>query len=219
LRPPSCSRNDDDNAEHTAPGAFSVAISKTEPELMQIGRLRYDLFVERDGKSYRAVDMEQRLFLEPVDECSLNFLGTIEGDCVIAVRSTRAEDAKADERLWRIVEKSHIAADRIPTTVIYSRFVVRERIRARLLIPALFHLAYQTALSSGMSHALLAARPSLVPIFERFGFVAESTAFLDEIAGPMVIMTLDLTSVAWPEWTRFPTTTSSPATQKHRNAP
>jgi predicted GNAT family N-acyltransferase len=160
--------------------------------LAQIGRLRYELFIERDGKPYRGADKEQRLFLEPVDKCSLNFFGTIGNDCVIAVRSTKVEDAKCDERLSRVVEKSALATDRIATTVVYSRFVVRERIRARLLIPATFRLAYQTALSSGMSHAILAARPSLIPIFERFGFVAEATAFLDEIAGPMVIMTLDL---------------------------
>jgi predicted GNAT family N-acyltransferase len=186
------SKNGDSDEERAVPEAFSVTISRTDRELMQIGRLRYELFIERDGKPYRGADKERRLFLEPVDKCSLNYFGTIGNDCVIAVRSTRAEHVKCDERLSRVVEKSELASDRIATTVVYSRFVVRERIRARLPIPALFRLAYQTALSSGMSHAILAARPSLVPIFERFGFVAEATAFLDEIAGPMVIMTLDL---------------------------
>lgn len=193
LHPPMCiPGNGDSDEAPAAPAAFSVSISRTDRELAQIGRLRYELFIERDGKPYRAADKERRLFLEPVDNCSLNFFGTIGNDCVIAVRSTKAEDVKCDRRLTRVVEKSALATNRIATTVIYSRFVVRERIRARLLIPALFRLAYQTALSSGMSHAVLAARPSLIPIFERFGFVAEDTAFLDEIAGPMVIMTLSL---------------------------
>lgn len=193
MRPPSCTPKDgDSNRERAARGDFSVAISRTEQELRQIGRLRYDLFIERDGKSYRAADKELRLFLEPVDTCSLNFFGTIGDDCVIAVRSTNALDAKCDEQLSRVVEHSPLPPDQIATTVINSRFVVCEQIRARRLIPAVFRHVYRTALSSGMTNSILAARPSLIPIFERFGFVAMSTAFLDDIAGPMVVMKLDL---------------------------
>jgi hypothetical protein len=138
------------------------------------------------------LECSTHLFLEPVDKCSLNFFGTIGNDCVVAVRSTKVPDAKCDEQLCRIVEQSSLPAEQTSTTVISSRFVVCERIRARLLIPELFRHVYRTALSSGVTHSILAARPSLIPIFERFGFLAASTAFLDEIAGPMVIMKLDL---------------------------
>jgi predicted GNAT family N-acyltransferase len=193
LHPPMCiSENGDSDETPAAPPASSVTISRTDRELAQIGRLRYELFIERDGKPYRNADKEQRLFLEPVDKCSLNFFGTIGNDCVIAVRSTKVPDAKCDEQLSRVVGKSALPADQISTTVISSRFVVCEQIRARRLIPEVFRNVYRTALSSGMTHGILAARPSLVPIFERFGFLAGSTAFLDEIAGPMVIMKLDL---------------------------
>jgi predicted GNAT family N-acyltransferase len=186
--------NGDDGEPQTpaAPMISSIAIAGTEQELLQIGRLRYELFVERDGKSYRNADKDRRLFLEPIDKCSLNFFGTIENDCVVTVRSTRVEDAGGDERLCRLVEQAALSADQTSTTVIYSRFVVRDRIRARLLVPELFRHVYRTTLSSGMTHSILAARPSLIPIFERFGFLAASTVYLDEIAGPMVIMKLDL---------------------------
>jgi predicted GNAT family N-acyltransferase len=176
----------------TAPMISSIAIATTDQELRQIGRLRYELFVERDGKSYRDADKDQRLFLEPVDRCSLNFFGTIEDECVVGVRSTRVEDAGGDQQLCRLVEQSALPVDQTLTTVICSRLVVCDRIRARLLIPELFRHVYRAALSSGMTHGILAARPSLIPIFERFGFRAASSAYLDEIAGPMVIMKLDL---------------------------
>jgi hypothetical protein len=195
LHPPLCISENGDRDQSRGPvtsAVSSIAIATTDQELLQIGRLRYELFVERDGKSYRSADKDQRLFLEPVDKCSLNFFGAIGNDCVVAVRSTKVQDAGRDERLSRIVEQSALPADQIFATVIYSRFVVCERIRARLLIPELFRHVYRTGLSSGMTHSILAARPSLIPIFERFGFVAGSTAFLDEIAGPMVIMKLNL---------------------------
>jgi predicted GNAT family N-acyltransferase len=195
LHPPPCIPKNGDSDRSREPATFtasSIAIAKTDQELLQIGRLRYELFVERDGKSYCDADEDQRLFLEPVDTCSLNFFGTIGDDCVVAVRSTKVQDAKCDEQLCRIVEQSSLPAEQTSTTVINSRFVVCERIRARLLIPELFRHVYRTALSSGVTHSILAARPSLIPIFERFGFVPGSTAFLDRIAGPMVIMKLDL---------------------------
>jgi predicted GNAT family N-acyltransferase len=176
----------------TTPMISSIAIAGTEQELQQIGRLRYELFVERDGKSYRDADKDQRLFLEPVDRCSLNFFGAIGNDCVVAVRSTRVQDAGGDQQLCRLVEQAALSADQTSTTVICSRLVVCDRIRARLLIPELFRHVYRAALASGMRHSILAARPSLIPIFERFGFLAVSPAYLDEIAGPMVIMQLDL---------------------------
>jgi predicted GNAT family N-acyltransferase len=176
----------------TAPMVSSIAIAGTEQELRQIGRLRYELFVERDGKSYRDADKDQRLFLEPVDKCSLNFFGTIGHDCVVAVRSTKVQDAGRDKQLCRVVEQSALPADQTSTTVMCSRLVVCDAIRARLLIPELFRHVYRAALSSGMTHSILAARPPLISIFERFGFLAASSAYLDEIAGPMVIMKLDL---------------------------
>jgi predicted GNAT family N-acyltransferase len=176
----------------TAPMISSIAIARTGQELLQIGRLRYQLFVERDGKSYRDADKDRRLFLEPVDKCSLNFFGMIENDCVVAVRSTWVRDAGCDQQLCRLVEQSALPADQTSTTFICSRLVVCERIRARLLVPELFRHVHRAALSSGMTHSILAARPSLIRIFERFGFVVASSAYLDEIAGPMVIMKLDL---------------------------
>jgi predicted GNAT family N-acyltransferase len=176
----------------TEPMISSIAIARTEQELRQIGRLRYELFVERDGKSYRDADKNGRLFLEPVDKCSLNFFGTIGNDCVVAVRSTKVQDAGRDEHLSRVVEQSALPADQTLTTVMCSRLVVCDRIRARLLIPDLFRHVYRAALASGITHGISAARPSLISIFERFGFLAASTAYLDEIAGPMVIMKLDL---------------------------
>ena len=193
LHPPSCIPKNVDGDRSMAPAGStvsSIALATTDQELLQIGRLRYELFVERDGKSYRGADKDRRLFLEPVDKCSSNFFGTIGTDCVAAVRSTKVLDARCDERLSRIVEQSALPAGQASTTVIYSRLVVSDRIRARLLIPELFCHVYCAVLSSGMTHGILAARPSLIPIFERFGFLASSTAFLDEIAGPMVIMKL-----------------------------
>jgi predicted GNAT family N-acyltransferase len=89
------------------------------------------------------------------------------------------------------VAQSGLSATQLDKTLVNSRFAVSEQMRARLLIPALFRHAYRRGISSGVTHSLLAARPSLVPIFERFGFIVKSAAYLDDIAGPIVVMTLD----------------------------
>jgi hypothetical protein len=174
-----------------APSGSTIAIAKTDHELSQIGRLRYELFIERDAKTYRSADSERRLFLEPVDSSSLNFFGMIDGCCLTAVRFTRAADAVCDVQLVNILERSDISANLLQTTAVNSRFVVREQVRARLLFPNMFRYVYRRALCMGITHSVLAARPSIVPIFTRFGFVACSAAFFDETAGPLVPMKLD----------------------------
>jgi hypothetical protein len=85
----------------TAP-ISSIRLAETGEELLQIGRLRYALFVERDGKPYRHADPARRVFLEPIDDCSLNFFATIGNDCVAAVRLTRALDTPCDGQLSRL---------------------------------------------------------------------------------------------------------------------
>ena len=70
--------------------------------LRAIGRLRYDLFIERDGKKYEHADHRNRLFLEPVDFVSLNFSTGTKDSRVLSVRLTHAHDTRDDNHLTLI---------------------------------------------------------------------------------------------------------------------
>ncbi|WP_439605039.1 hypothetical protein, partial [Shinella sp.] len=139
----------------------AIGCASTNDALNLIGSLRYDLFIERDGKAYAGADHQNRRFLEPVDGYSLNFQVLHRGAPIAAVRLTRAEDAIHDPHLGRIVEHAGLDARDLRQTVVNSRLAVRPETRARLQIPLLFRHMYRIGVLSGAAYCLVAARPDV----------------------------------------------------------
>ncbi|CAH1664056.1 hypothetical protein CHELA20_40292 [Hyphomicrobiales bacterium] len=169
-----------------------ISIATSMADLTTVGRLRYDLFVERDGKSYAQADHRHRTLVEDVDRVSLNFQATAYQRCLASVRLTRAEDAYLDSQLSLIVRDNNLIDPPYVGCLLLSRMIVRVEMRARLCIPDLFRQTYRIGLRSGASLAFLATREPLVPLFGRFGFIETGRKFLDPIAGPLIILALHL---------------------------
>jgi hypothetical protein len=159
--------------------------------LRAIGRLRYELFIERDGKKYEHADHRNRLFLEPVDFVSLNFSAGTPASRWMAVRLTRAEDVMSDRHLNLIVENCGLDEQQLARTVITSRFAVRDDNDAKLQIPNVWRDVYEAGLRIGAEYCLLAARKQVLALFTRFGFVRVGEPYVDPVAGVMQVMRLD----------------------------
>ncbi len=173
------------------PKQDAIGIALDDAELAAIGRLRFELFIERDGKKYPQDTRSDRMFLEPIDRVSLNFRVLRKKQCVAAIRLTRAVDALEDPQLRRLIVNSNLSPVSLPTSVVDSRMVVREETAARLVVPDLFREIYRTGFIAGAARCLVGARPELVPLFERFGFLAASRPYDDPVAGKMVPLVLD----------------------------
>jgi hypothetical protein len=179
-------------AEAFAPSADrSVAVAQTRREMLAIGRLRYELFVARDGKAYPHADHDARSFVEPVDCLSLNFWAHDGDDCLAAVRLTRAVDALGAAQISELIDRAGLSAAELRKTVVNSRMVVRDNLRARMRVTELFRLIYRAGLLSGATRCLIGVRPSLSPLYERFGFRPLPGSYRDRVAGEMIAMRLD----------------------------
>ena len=159
-----------------------------------VGVLRYRMFIERDGKRYAFADHDNRTFLEPIDELSLNFCVIRQNECLAAVRLTRATDASIDPQLATLVQHAELTDAELQTTAVNSRMVVAESGQARILIPHLFRQIYRAGLGAGITVCLACSRPSGVSLFERFGFLPVGT-FDDPIAGKLVALRLNALDV------------------------
>ena len=168
----------------------SISIARSERDLRDIGALRYELYVERDGKRYGGADHGARTFLEPIDAVSLNFQARIDGRLLAAVRGVRAEDAMHDPHLRLLLAEIHV--DDIDTAVVCSRFAVRSEHRARAMIKPMFQHVYRAGILSGGRDCILGARADLVGIFERFGFRQTRAHVVDPIANDIKILTMDM---------------------------
>lgn len=155
--------------------------------LEAFGQLRYELFVERDGKAYAHADHANRVLLEPADRVSLNFGVVKNGECLVGVRLTKGSDAHIDEQLSKLLTRyPHLDRGRV---VLNSRLAVAPG--GQSYIPALFRQVYRAVILEGAAFGLVAARPALAALFERFGYVRGSAAFADSLAGELLPLCLD----------------------------
>lgn len=169
-----------------------VRIAETHQDLQRIGRLRYSLFVAKDGKSYPCADHENQCFIEPIDHKSLNICGVNDSTCLTAIRLTRAQIALEDDYLQRLLNHSPFDASRYGRLTVVSRLVAARHKDAKPLMVGAMREGYRVALANGIAFAVAATRPSLVPFFSRMGFVASGVSYVEAIAGEMCVVVLDL---------------------------
>jgi predicted GNAT family N-acyltransferase len=168
----------------------AISVARSAIDFWKMGRLRYELFIERDGKSYPEADRTERCFIEPIDLNSLNFLAIVGDQCVAACRVTRGDIALMDGYLARIVENSGMATRDLQTTAVCSRFSIATSLQARRLSVALLKEGYRAFLQGGMRTILLASRPSLAPFYGRFGFCETGKRYRERMAGELIVQSL-----------------------------
>lgn len=173
----------------------SVSIAKTHSDIRAIARLRYELYIARDRKPYGSADHDRRLFIDAIDDVSLNFQANRDDVLLAAVRLTMARDALRDPQTALVIK----AADttNLAKTSVTSRLAVRPIMSARRVIVPMFQEIYRCGLVIGIEHSLLATRLELRGIFERFGFRMTGRSFDDPVAGTLHVLRLDLIDRAY----------------------
>ncbi len=161
-----------------------VGLASCPEDLWDIARLRYALYITRDGKSYEA-DHEARSFVEPADRLSLHFLVRRCGQVVAALRATRAADAAGDPFMARLLEFAALPRGATERTAVISRLVVENEMAAKVQLVNLFRACHRVGLAEGVANCVIGARPEMTPLFERFGFQLIGRDYLDPIAGPL----------------------------------
>jgi hypothetical protein len=169
--------------------AHSVRLAETLEERRAIARLRYSLYISRDGKAYTGVDHKLCTFWESVDDVSQNFFVSVDGCCLTAVRVTPAELAPRDFHLNLLLE--HAGNIRTDVSIVNSRLVVQRNLRARSWIVPLFLEVFRDGVASGARYCIVGTRDDLVPIFLRFGFKCIGDRYVDPVAGTLNAMCLD----------------------------
>lgn len=174
------------------PRNTSVLIAESAHDLLKIGKLRYSLYVARDGKSYPYADRASASLLEPVDANSLNLFGLIQDSCCTAMRVTKARVAVQDEYLNRLLANAPFDATSYDKLMVVSRLTTSPGAESRALMLSVIRESYRIALRNGIAFTAIATRASLLPFFARLGFVHTGQTYSEAIAGEMHVVVLDL---------------------------
>jgi predicted GNAT family N-acyltransferase len=170
----------------------AITIVKTSEGLRKIGALRYSMYIEQDKKPYAHADSSKRCFLEPIDLRSVNLAATLRGQCIAGLRLTKARDALDDEYLFRLLSHTPFNPNEYEKVVVCSRLVLANSIRARLQISGILQEAFRISLTNGIDYAVLSARPALVPLYKKMGFIPFGEGYREKIAGDLSVLILDL---------------------------
>lgn len=171
------------------PAIRAVTSSK---ELHAIGRLRYRLFVERDGESSAYANHGEGWLLEPVDAASLNLWAGPKRRCFAAIRLTQGADAISDPQLAATLRHSALPQADYSSCLVLSRLAIRREARAQAFAPALARHAYRVGLEVGASTALLASRLADAASFAHLGFKPSGAAWSEPGVGELRCLTLAL---------------------------
>ncbi len=166
-------------------------------ERRQVEALRYRVYVGEMAKPYPHADHEERRLADPLDDVSL-ILGAFDARTVVGtVRCTWATAPRFSESygsslhldLWADVPRESLA--------VCSRLVVEPEYRGKHRTSvSLMCAIYFFGREQGISVCLCSTTPSLLRLFERFGFRQYAAPFLDNDAArvqvPLVLLLEDL---------------------------
>jgi len=157
-------------------------------ELARIGRFRYQVYIEEQGKNAHAVDHAARSLIEPIDRAAATTIFYLEreGELVATLRAEFLDEGNCDHA------DAFAAFDFMPPSqmISFTRLMVAPRFRRSDATPKLLFLGFALALLKDRCLGLLTCKPELVPVFEMYGCLQYADAFVHAESGPQVPMAI-----------------------------
>jgi predicted GNAT family N-acyltransferase len=161
-----------------------VHIATTEAELTAIYRLRYEVYIEQQGKPLPTADHKLRILKDDLDDIATNFYAsTYDGEPTACGRATIGVWPKFCEDAFRLR-----AFDGFERKDFYyiSKVMLNPRFRVATAVQSIFVAMYRDGRQRKIPFGIANCNPRLVPIYERFGWRRFGSEFMDPFAGPQV---------------------------------
>jgi len=173
-------------------GFGAVVATKSDEEMLEVGRLRYKRYVVDQQQPYQSTVRNDLALVDDIDRLSVNLALRDPKDrhISLAMRMSWVADIDANSYL-----SYAIAAIATPPPhhdwVVCSRLVTRAADPRLSAIVSLFRAGYTVAVHSGARFALLTTHKHRMPFFQRFGYRDAAYEIDDPVAGKQHAMVLD----------------------------
>jgi predicted GNAT family N-acyltransferase len=163
---------------------MQVRIASSEQELFSIFRLRYEVYVEGQGKPLPNADKTLRLLRDEFDDVATNFyIGSENGEIVACGRSTIGTWPQSCEAPFSIPPFREFCRKDF---YYISKVMLNPRLHSRSAVPSIFIEMYRDGRRRNTPFGIANCNPRLVPIYKRFGWRQFGGEFHDPYAGPQV---------------------------------
>ena len=155
----------------------------TPDDVERVGRFRYSVYVEEQGKHALHADHEAKTLIEPEDRDWNTRTYWVErgGEILGTVRAQRGPFPTS------VAEQMQL--HRLPfggqqNLVLYSRLMIAQKARHSDVIGKIFVVGFAITPGNGLVAGVLTCAPPLVRVFEMLGCAAYAEPFIHEEAGP-----------------------------------
>jgi len=159
----------------------------TPEDLARVGRFRYEIYVQEQGKNALHVDHENRTLIEPEDRDVRSQIYWIESEGRI-LGTVRTQFGPFAPDFVESMQLHRLPFDPSRELFLFTRMMVAEDARRTEITTKLFRLGLTISITKNITAGILACAPRLVPVFESFGCLAYADTFVHSIAGPQVPM-------------------------------
>ena len=162
----------------------------TPHDLERVGRFRYSVYVEEQGKRTPYADHIAKTLIEPEDRDwnSRVYWVEREGSILGTVRAQRGPFPAITARQLRVELLPFPGEDSL---LLFTRMMVAPEARHSAVTGKLFFTALAIAISCNVQAGVLSCNPNLIPLFEMFGCATYADPFVHTDAGmqqPMAVL-------------------------------
>jgi len=155
-----------------------------EHERRAVFRLRYEVYVAEQGKSYALADHDGRLLKDDADDyAGACLFVTVGGQFVATVRTTHLEDETAFRAYRERFDLARYSTVSRKEMVVCSRLAILQKYRKTRVVNAVFEGIYRYGAERGVRLCFQYCAQALVPLFKHYGFREYAPVVQDAVLG------------------------------------
>lgn len=162
----------------------------TPHDLERVGRFRYSVYVEEQGKHAAYADHEAKMLIEPEDRDWNTRTYWVERDGEI-LGTVRAQRGPFPPSLAKQMQLDRLPFGGQQNLVLYSRLMIAQKARHSDVIGKIFVVGFAITPGHGLVAGVLTCTPVLTRVFEMLGCAAYAEPFMHDEAGlqqPMAVL-------------------------------
>lgn len=166
---------------HNTMRLCKVMVATTPEELQRIQRLRYEVYVEEEGKTLSCADHTARTLGDSHDEDAIHLYMIEAGEVVACVRLHAGFIPQA---LTEPLELERFPGCGAGHDCFISKLMVRKNYRGSMTFARLMRAIHAIAEGLGINMMFCTTFPHLVALYGRIGFESYRGVYLDKDFGP-----------------------------------
>ncbi|OED36822.1 hypothetical protein AB833_25780 [Chromatiales bacterium (ex Bugula neritina AB1)] len=181
-----------ESREGFALNRFSVSVINGLSLPDSVGKLRYEQYVQEQGKKYPTADHDNQLLFDEADAQSVHIVAFSEdGNLLSALRLTPVAIANNIDYFSAFVSQKASCDKSEDSIVILSRLVRCSSMDGAKSIQHIFRFCFDYCVKREWTYGLIHTSPKLRSLFIRYGWRQIAEEYHDQYAGPQVLLYLD----------------------------